>query len=598
MAVSEEILFGVRSPWRTDPIEFITKPGCDIVRGSSPGFYEYAADGVVSSKQVDAVQLIEWGMARLIESDLFKPSKKFEFTGNGMAICDFVDGTDGYLIQDGEKIAVVNQYYLLANKIAKPGAALLSEAKRKVISEYEPADKPWFDDEIKFTAGDGVVITKGADKGKYRVQRYGAIVTYSAAKLINMGLAVKDDCMYDGYFASKATRIDWQKKKKKAFYDLIPDYLLTCYGYTDNDGEPGSLFEAALSVIRAAKQSGKEVVSVVGWASGIVDKDFSDAQSKSELTEAISKTASMLEKTAEAWLDNAEETGAATVKILALSKVDGKLDFVKFFDLAMRVPRAGCEYESTIKVDKSKISSNTGRSDFEAEKRIKYVKNCKDVPLVRLFEDDRLDAIYANAKELDERINELEGYIAAVKNLVSKSAMLVSKRQTDPTFEKCCAFLDKSPATVETSGVNKSACSKSCDRAEENLEKIKNTRAFAEEFVKLYDMLADKANVYNQLYAIASGMAKRKFRPWFFKIRRVFPSRLRSIEYSDYKLYYLRKKGFVIHRHGAGTCTVDGYEFNIPEGRCYDVIDKKTKAVYGILSEEALVYCGLAMWRN
>ena len=106
MAVSEEILFGVRSPWRTDPIEFITKPGYDIVRGSSPGFYEYAADGVVSSKQVDAVQLIEWGMARPVESDLFKPSKKFEFTGNGMVIRDFVDGTDDYLIQDGGKIAV------------------------------------------------------------------------------------------------------------------------------------------------------------------------------------------------------------------------------------------------------------------------------------------------------------------------------------------------------------------------------------------------------------------------------------------------------------------------------------------------------------
>lgn len=594
-SVSEEKLFGVRSPWRTDPIEFVTKPEYDIVRGSSPGYYDYAVDGVISSRQVDAVQLIEWGMARPIESDLFKPMKKFEFTGNGMAIRDFVDGTENFLIQDGGKIATVNQYYLLANKIATPGAALLSEAKRGTIAKYESENMPWFDDEIKFTAGDGVVITKSAEKGKYRVQRYGAIVTYSANKLINMGLAVKDDCMYDEYFASKATRDDWPKKKKKAFYDLIPDYLSGCYGYADDDGAPGSLFEAALSVIRAADQSSKDIVLVGGWANGVVDNERSDSSVKEELAKTVNKMSDMLKDMSYSWFIDATEVGLTVAKILDLSKVDGKLDFVKFFDLAMRVPRAGCEYSGTIKVDKTKISSNTGRSDYEAAKKIKYAKNCKDIPLVRLFDDDRLDDIYKNAKAHDDRIVKLKGYSAAVKELFSKAAILATRPQVDPLVEKCCLFLDKSLTSSESIKIKRDGADN--ELIEIALNTMEACRNAVEEFVRLYDMLSARADMYNQLYTIASGLKFRKHKPWLFKEQKPFTSDLRSMEYSDYKLYYTRKD-IIIKKHHAETYKVDDYEFNIEEGRCYDVIDKKTKTVYGTLSEEALVYCGLAMWRN
>ena len=594
----EKGLFGVHAPWRSDPIRFKDDRSFEIVRGSAPGYYRYSVDGVVCSKQVDAVQLIEWKMAEPFSSELILPeSKLFRLTGSEAVMRDFIDESGNYLVEKNGNVLLVNDYYLYAEKLAEPGDAVIEEGKKQVARLYEGPDKPWIDDCIKFVPSDAASVKKAVTKGKYIVDRHsGYTVVYAASRLITDGLAVKDTAMFDEYFRSKATSKKWTAKKTSAFFETFPVYAREIFGYDDSDGSITSLYEAALFYLRATDCGNKKGKNYATWAKNVFDKVKADVTAKSDSAKTVGTFFSLVSELARGIEDDVCMITSEWLGMKSRSSVNGKLDYRLFFAHAMREAMCGSSC-----VSKKKKNAGGGLyvvSDFEKDRKINFAKRCDDVPLVRIFNDERWQETVAKAGKIKARADMLKQSVESVNKLVKIVGDSVTDVPKDSKFLACAAYLEKRPK-AETKEELKSGeyeqMKKLVVEALTAVEAAGHVISQIGEYAKLLN------NACQDLLHIGADVKKYKKRKPFMlfakSAHKPFEKKVRPAEYSEYKLVYICNR-YEISRCYDRTIKVVGTEFSVTSGSCYYVSEKKSGKKEGLFSEEALVYCGLAEWRK
>lgn len=593
----EKGLFGVHAPWRSDPIKFKDDRSFEIVRGSAPGYYKYSVDGVVCSKQVDAVQLIEWKMAEAFSSDLILPeSKLFRLTGSEAVMRDFIDESGDYLVERNGSVLLVNDYYLYAEKLAEPGDAVVEEGKRQVAHLYEGADKPWIDDCIKFVASDAASVKKAVTKGKYIVDRHsGYTVVYSASRLITDGLAVKDSAMFDEYFRSKATSKKWTAKKTNAFFEMFPIYAREIFGYDDSDGNISSLYEAALFYLRATDCGNKKGKNFAAWAKNVFDKEKSDMTAKSESAKTVGTVISLVSELAQGIKDDATLIMSEWLGMKLRSSVNGKLDYRLFFAHAMREALCGSGYGAGKK--KNAVGLYVV-SDFEKDRKINFAKRCDDVPLVKIFDDARWQETSEKAEKIKARADMLKEAVESVNKLVKIVGDSVTDVPKDSNFLACAAYLEKRPKAETKEELKSGEYEQMKNLVDEALTAVGSAGSFISGIGEYARLLRNAWLDFRCLDTDAKKYRKRKPFMLFAKsVHKPFEKKDRPAEYSGYKLVYICNR-YEITRCFDRTIKIVGTEFSIPSGSCYYVSEKKSGKKKGLFSEEALVYCGLAEWRK
>lgn len=197
-AFLDKLLFriGNDTPWETDGIEYVASDDYIIHRGPCEGLYNYMYKGYYVYDCVDAVQLLQWNMARIKGFSLF-PSwagSGIKFPINGAAIRYFADTSAdesqrGYLICENQQFYVVNKFYLLAEGLAEVEDDALYKAIDVPNMSYKRDEDPWKEDKLFFLPMGDFTIRKGRVPGRYLLTRKGTTRNVSAAELLADGKA-------------------------------------------------------------------------------------------------------------------------------------------------------------------------------------------------------------------------------------------------------------------------------------------------------------------------------------------------------------------------------------------------------------------------
>ena len=158
-------------PWEIDPIEFV-EGDWEIARAERPGMYIYRVYGVSTSEEVDAAQLIEWGMARVLQYEVLAPwEDSIHFPPDGRIMRRIYDkGTKAnrcYVIADGDGFAYVNRYYLVLHGLAEG----TDKFRRDVIAAKvagASTDDTWEEDGICLVKKAGYTVTRSIIPGFYK----------------------------------------------------------------------------------------------------------------------------------------------------------------------------------------------------------------------------------------------------------------------------------------------------------------------------------------------------------------------------------------------------------------------------------------------
>jgi len=576
--ITNDRLCGVNQPWKSDPIKFVNNPSFEVVRSATPGYYIYSVDGIVSSEQVDAVQLVEWKMAELLPNELFTPSAGGpEFTGVESVVRDFIDGGKGYLVERGGCIMLVNDYYLVAEKLAVPTEAMKNEGRAAVARAYEPLDKPWVFDEIRFTLPLGVKVKKATARGKYIVDKnLSYTMIYSASRLVSEGLAKKDENMYDGYFSGKATSVKWSDKKAGAFFSLVCSFAKKQLGYSETE-KPSSLYEAALLYVRAVDAAGGKTGKTFGaWINGIYDTVAAAEKEKADRVKDEKTVINKVVKDLNSVVADIAKMDESEKKIVQASARNGAFEYSLFFAFAMKKKQYGS--------DKSES------------------KVC-----VELFGGEWLDKGYKIAKSINKKISQLNSDLASANEMILNierrklSDVLVEKKDSATDIADCSAFLEKLVVReTEESDVN--SYKQSIALVKNELDKTAGVDKRAEWLAGMCELLSEKEKQYAEVYKKAT-MRKMKKPCMLFakKINKPYPKNSRC-EYFSSKKYYRFSLQFINNKYRISRCDdkeiiLGGVRFALSPCSCYRVYDKKSRKDLGIFSEEGLVYCGLARWK-
>lgn len=182
----------VKEPWADDEIEFLSGDW-EIRRAEYEGLYNYSVNGIWAHASVDAVQLIEWKMARLIKYEALTPQSAsgIAFVTDTEIMRDVItNDVNSYIINEGSSLACVNMYYLIKNGYAVCGDSTERViARTKVNIPKSVAGIAWPNDKIILTPPSGCSIERAYSEGRYKVTRNGASFTRTAEMLINEGLA-------------------------------------------------------------------------------------------------------------------------------------------------------------------------------------------------------------------------------------------------------------------------------------------------------------------------------------------------------------------------------------------------------------------------
>lgn len=602
---TSEVIFGDRTPWRSDPVRFTDKSGCEIVKGTSPGYYRYAVDGVVSSRQVDAVQLVEWEMAELFSSTLITPSERgVEFNGAETVVRDISlsndDLSSSYLIERGGEIFSVNVYYLISEKLANPSASMKEAARRKVANLYESSSTPWLSDEIKFVPVANVKITKGKEQGKYVVNKNsGYSMIYTAARLVADGYAVKDENMYAPYYDELATVKKWSKKKRNALFELALKYAKEEYDYDDGEGEISSLLDCVLFLERATDCGKKKTESLYDWVSNIYKKEKDECAKKTDVAKCVNGLAALLTKTASDAIADVEELarGLDRMKKSSKIKIESKYNYSMFFAHARRKPQAGATYVNNKGKYGKYIETAYYEDEYSNEKGIFTRTFTGAIPIVGLFDGDWWDRACTIASGLEGRVSDLEDVSSSVA-LVAESIAAGAERSVSPIFASAALFLDKKASSAKEI-CDKESLKKATDLAKKAIKAVKKAKDAAEEALKIKECLDEKSALFDKVWKKVKSKKQKKPIMLFAKAEHKPFSRGGVNNHGEYKLVYL-SRDFVITRYSNRKATCDTLlgpmEFWGAGGH-YVVKEKKSGTDYGVFDEEMLVYCGLAEWR-
>ncbi len=186
-------------PWPEDAIDFLDGDW-KIYRSSVPGLYRYEAGGIFANNEVDAVQLIEWGMAKRHRYGAMTPWENSgltfadgaqvlrdlaDFSADCAARAYFVDGAHGGFLR-------VDGFWL-------KWKGYVSEIDERVADRYRPKESekhtalcntPWESDHIVFRRRKGYKVERSVREGSYRVFVGGATYNATAARLLEDRLAL------------------------------------------------------------------------------------------------------------------------------------------------------------------------------------------------------------------------------------------------------------------------------------------------------------------------------------------------------------------------------------------------------------------------
>lgn len=600
-----EVLFGDRTPWRSDPVRFTGKSGCEIVKGTSPGYYRYAVDGVVSSKQVDAVQLVEWEMAELFSSTLITPFERgVEFSGAETVVRDISVADDvpssSYVIERNGEISSVNIFYLVSEKLATPSVPMREAARRKVANLYESSNTPWLSDEIKFLPVANVKIAKGKEQGKYVVNKNsGYSMIYTAARLIADGYAVKDENMYAPYYEELVSVKKWTNKKRKALFELALKYAKEECGYDDGEGELSSLFDCVLFLERATDYGKKKTKSLFDWVNDIYKKEKEECSKKSDVVKGVNGLAALLTKNASDVIADVEELerGLDRMKKSSKIKTASNYNYSMFFAHARRKPQAGAKYVKNKRRYGKFIETLYQEDEYSNEKGVFTRSFTEAIPIVGLFDGDWWDRVCAIASGLEGRVSDLENASSSVA-LVAETIAASGERAASPIFATAALFLGKKTSSVKDD-YDKEGLKKATELAKKAIKAVKKAKGAAEETLKIKECLDDKSALFEKVWKKVKSKKQKSPIMLFAKAdRKPFPRDM-VYRYGEFKLVYL-SRDFVITRYSNKKSSCDTLLGRMEfwgAGNYYTVKDKKNGTDYGVFDEESLVYCGLAEWR-
>ncbi len=185
----------INTPWEDDEIEFV-KGNWKIERSDCVGLYRYSVSGIEGQCEVDAVQLIQWNMAKVRDYPTLHPwdNADITFLTDGI-IRDPRDksnpkGKRNYLLEKDGKILCVNKYYLVQNGLANYGAKTAKEISMTKLSTMKVLTNiAWEEDEIIIVPQSGVTVAKAHSVGMYRVSYGGITSVRSAEFLVQNGYA-------------------------------------------------------------------------------------------------------------------------------------------------------------------------------------------------------------------------------------------------------------------------------------------------------------------------------------------------------------------------------------------------------------------------
>lgn len=593
-------IFGNHTPWRSDPVKFTDKPGCEIVRGTAPGYYRYAVDGVFSSKQVDAVQLVEWEMAEIFSSELFAPFERgVEFNGAEIVVRDISSSESTYLIEREGDLYSVNLSFLVAEKSAMPSTSMREAARRRIASLYESQDTPWLFDEIRFKPSSRVKIVKGKERGKYVVDKgLGYTLIYSAARLIAEGFAEKDDGMYDAYYNEQAVQKKWSAKKRAAFYETVARYALETFGYDDGDGEISSLYDCVLFLERASDYGTKKEKTFFEWINEIFEREKSECDEKSNTVKAVGGLTALLFRTANVSLADVQVLKNGLDRMKKSSKLKGKdcYCYSMFFAHARRKPQGGATYVKDSRKYGTFVDTLISEDEYSYENKMFERRFTDAVPIVKLFDGDWWERTCEIAETVGDRAKELE----RIADTVTSVADIVATKNSVPVskiFSESALVLDKKAHSGKAE-YDKKELESAVELAKKAVKALKKAVTAAGEVVKIRDCLNEKTALYEKLWNKVKNVPAKKKSLLFAKARNKPFDRRWDYHHGEYKFVFLSKNFVITRRNKDRTCVTPLGTMELEwDVYFYEVKEKKTGIDYGVFDEETLVYCGLAEWR-
>ncbi len=183
-------------PWREDEIVFL-EGDWEIFRSETPGLYRYRVKGIEASNAVDAVQLIDWGMAQIIRYSALEPwaGSNIRLLPEAEVLRDLTDRTSPeadrrYFLVEGKKLKRVNRFYLVSRGYAEGNEAFSREVNGLKLRD-KPKAESWPDDDIFIVGKRNREVSKGVSVGVYCVSYGGVRFTCRASRLLEEGIAVK-----------------------------------------------------------------------------------------------------------------------------------------------------------------------------------------------------------------------------------------------------------------------------------------------------------------------------------------------------------------------------------------------------------------------
>ena len=183
-------------PWEDDDIEFLTGDW-EIRRADCVGLYRYSISGIEGQRAVDAVQLIQWKMAKVCDYPTLHPWENSDVTF--ACDCEIIrdprdqsspKGKRRYLLEQNGEIWCVNKYYLVQHGLATYGAKTQKEVSALKLSGLAILQLySWEEDGIIVVPKLGVSISKAQQVGKYRVTTGGITSVRTAEFLLQNGYA-------------------------------------------------------------------------------------------------------------------------------------------------------------------------------------------------------------------------------------------------------------------------------------------------------------------------------------------------------------------------------------------------------------------------
>ncbi|MGN1040193.1 MAG: hypothetical protein ACI4QL_02080 [Candidatus Fimimonas sp.] len=185
----------VNLPWEDDDVEFL-KGDWEIRRADCVGLYRYSISEIEGQRAVDAVQLIQWKMAKVCDYPTLHPWENSDVTF--ACDCEIIrdprdqsspKGKRRYLMEQNG-VWCVNKYYLVQHGLATYGAKVQKEVSAVKLGGLDILKMyAWEEDGIIVFPPSGVSINKAQQVGKYRITTGGITSVRSAEFLLQNGYA-------------------------------------------------------------------------------------------------------------------------------------------------------------------------------------------------------------------------------------------------------------------------------------------------------------------------------------------------------------------------------------------------------------------------